>query len=356
MNVAVIAYRAGRLTVLDQTRLPGASVAVELDGLEAVEVAIRTLQVRGAPLIGITAAYGVCVALREAGKPPAAPVALRICREAIKRLAGTRPTAVNLFWALERMTRVVERHGVGTPGGTPGGRPGLLPALEAEAAAIHEETRVQDAAMAVHGSALIPAGAKVITHCNTGPLATGCGGTALGVLIAAHRKHGNDGGIHVLVDETRPRWQGAHLTTWELKTLGVPHTLICDNAAAMMMRLETIHSVWVGADRIAANGDTANKIGTYSLAVNARHHGVSFYVTAPSSTVDLTLADGAGIPIEHRDPAEVSAPGGRAIAPPGTPASNPAFDVTPAELITAIVTERGVHRGPVYDLRRDLGI
>ncbi|MEE8434138.1 MAG: S-methyl-5-thioribose-1-phosphate isomerase [bacterium] len=355
MTVSVIAYRSGRLTVLDQTRLPGEALAVELDSLEAVEVAIRTLQVRGAPLIGITAAYGVCVAFREAlgqSNTQDGGHAARICREAIERLSRTRPTAVNLFWALERMTRVVQHHG----GGTPDGLHVLLPALEAEAAAIHEETRAQDAAMAGHGSALIPAGAKVITHCNTGPLATGCGGTALGVLIEAHRRHGNHGGIHVLVDETRPRWQGAHLTTWELKTLGVPHTLICDNAAAMMMRLETIHSVWVGADRIAANGDTANKIGTYSLAVNARHHGVSFYVTAPSSTVDLTLDDGAGIPIEHRDPAEVSAPGGRAIAPPGTPASNPAFDVTPAELITGIVTERGVHRGPVYDLRGDLGI
>ena len=369
MTVPVIAYGSGRLTVLDQTRLPGEAVAVELDRLEAVEVAIRTLQVRGAPLIGITAAYGVCVAVGEAQPPPQTPAkggadgphggdSARICREAIERLGRTRPTAVNLSWALGRMTRVVERHVVGTPGGTPDalpGLPGLLPALEAEAAAIHEETRAQDAAMAGHGSALIPAGAKVITHCNTGPLATGCGGTALGVLIAAHRLHEKNGGIHVLVDETRPRWQGAHLTTWELKTLGVPHTLICDNAAAMMMRLETIHSVWVGADRIAANGDTANKIGTYSLAVNARYHGVSFYVTAPSSTVDLTLDDGTGIPIEHRDPAEVSAPGGRAIAPPGTPTSNPAFDVTPAELITAIVTERGVHRGPLYDLRKELG-
>lgn len=353
MKIPVIAYASGRLRVLDQTRLPGEAMAVELEGLEAVEEAIRTLQVRGAPLIGITAAYGVCVALREAmaaGQSGVAEggAAPRICREAIERLSRTRPTAVNLFWALERMKRVVERHEVGTPGG-------LLSVLEGEATAIHEETRAQDAAMAGHGSVLIPAGAKVITHCNTGPLATGCGGTALGVLIEAHRGHAANGGIHVLVDETRPRWQGAHLTTWELKTHGVPHTLICDNAAAMMMRLEKIHSVWVGADRIAANGDTANKIGTYSLAVNARHHGVSFYVAAPSSTVDLALDDGAGIPIEHRDPAEVSAPGGRAIAPEGTPVSNPAFDVTPAELITGIVTERGVHRGPVYDLRGDLG-
>lgn len=346
----VIEFEGGKLRVLDQTLLPEQAVAVELETLAAVENAIRTLKVRGAPLIGVSAAYGMCVALRDARS---AGEAREMGREAARRLAKTRPTAVNLFWALERMSTVL----AGLSGRDWRER------LEAEARAIHDETRAQDAAMAEHGRSLLPEGGEstkaeihithVITHCNTGPLATGGLGTALGVLIQGHRALGN---LHVYVDETRPRWQGAHLTTWELDASGVPHTLICDNAAGALMRTETIHSVWVGADRIAANGDTANKIGTYSLAVNARHHGVPFYVVAPSSTVDLSLDGGGGIPIEQRDPGEVSAPGGRRIAAQGSPAWNPAFDVTPAALVTAIVTERGIHRGhPEYDLRKELG-
>ena len=337
MPYPVIRYEEQRLWVLDQTLLPWKTVMLELVDLASVEHAIRTLQVRGAPLIGITAAYGVCVAMNGVGTRERA---LLRGHEALRRLAATRPTAVNLFWALERMGRLLE----------------ALPArdwrerLEAEARAIHAESEAQDAALAGHGLALLAPGAKVITHCNTGPLATGALGTALGVLIAGHRRLG---GLHVYVDETRPRWQGAHLTTWELDGHHVPHTLICDNAAAQLMRSQPIHSVWVGADRIAANGDTANKIGTYALAIVARHHGVPFYVVAPSSTVDLALADGAGIPIEQRAPEEVSEPEGHRIAPAGTAAWNPAFDVTPAALITAIVTERGVHRPP-YDLRQHL--
>jgi methylthioribose-1-phosphate isomerase len=338
MAYPVIRYEQQRLFALDQTQLPWKTVMVELADLEAVEQAIRTLQVRGAPLIGITAAYGVCVAMNGVGTPERARLR---GHEALRRLAATRPTAVNLFWALERMGRVIE----------------ALPArawrerLEQEAQAIHVETEAQDAALAEYGLGLLAANARVITHCNTGPLATGGRGTALGVLIAGHARLG---GLHVYVDETRPRWQGAHLTTWELAGHDVPHTLICDNAAAMLMRSERIHSVWVGADRIAANGDTANKIGTYSLAIAARHHGVPFYVVAPSSTVDLALSDGVNIPIEQRAPEEVSEPEGHQLAPSGTAAWNPAFDVTPAELVTAIVTERGVHRGPAYDLRTAL--
>jgi methylthioribose-1-phosphate isomerase len=336
MALPVIAYEDGRLRVLDQTRLPREARLVELDSLAGVVQAIRTLMVRGAPLIGVTAAYGLCVALRACGE---LAEARKRAPEAIAALAGSRPTAVNLFWALERMER---RLAALTPDGWPA-------ALEGEARAIHRETEAQDAALAEHGLALLSPGARVITHCNTGPLATGGLGTALGVLIAAHRKLG---GLHVYVDETRPRWQGAHLTTWELANHGVPHTLMVDSAAAVLMRQQPIHSVWVGADRIAANGDTANKIGTYALAIAARHHGVPFYVVAPSSTIDPALADGGGIPIEQRDPAEVAAPEGLALAPEGTQAWNPAFDVTPAELITAIVTERGVFEGPPYDLRR----
>jgi methylthioribose-1-phosphate isomerase len=339
MAYTVIRYENGRLHALDQTQLPWKSVLVELGTLEAVEQAIRTLQVRGAPLIGIAAAYGVCVALGETATRDAARTR---GEEAVRRLAATRPTAVNLFWALDRMSAVL----ADLPAR------GWLARLEAEAGAIHQETEAQDAAMAEYGVGLLAAGARVITHCNTGPLATGGRGTALGVLIAGQAKLG---GLHVYVDETRPRWQGAHLTTWELAGHDVPHTLICDNMAAILMRSEPIHSVWVGADRIAANGDTANKIGTYGLAIVARHHGVPFYVVAPSSTVDLALADGVGIPIEQRAPAEVATPEGHRLAPDGTAAWNPAFDVTPAELVTAIVTERGVLRGPRYDLRAALG-
>jgi methylthioribose-1-phosphate isomerase len=339
MVYPVIRYEQERLFVLDQTQLPWKTVMLELTDVSAVEHAIRTLQVRGAPLIGITAAYGVCVAMNGVGTRERARLR---GHEAVRRLAATRPTAVNLFWALERMGRVIEA----LPD------PGWRERLEAEARAIHHETEAQEAALAEHGLALLQAGAQVITHCNTGPLATGGRGTALGVLIAGHARLG---GLHVYVDETRPRWQGAHLTTWELAAHRVPHTLICDNAAAVLMRTRAVHSVWVGADRIAANGDTANKIGTYGLAVVARHHGVPFYVVAPSSTVDLTLDNGGGIPIEERAPEEVSAPEGHPLAPADTPAWNPAFDVTPAELVSALVTEHGVLRGPVYDLRKGLG-
>jgi methylthioribose-1-phosphate isomerase len=339
MSHSIIAYADGTLTVLDQTLLPGQARQIALRDLDTVVEAIRALRVRGAPLIGITAGYGVCVALREARDLAAARSA---APHVFQALRGSRPTAVNLFWALDRMEHALAR----VSGGA------WFAELEAEARAIHEDTRRQDAAMAAQGEPLLAAGARVITHCNTGPLATGAGGTALGVLIAAHAALG---GLHVFVDETRPRWQGASLTTWELAQSGVPHTLIADNAAAALMAAGGIHSVWVGADRIAANGDTANKIGTYGLAVAARHHGVPFYVVAPTSTIDLTLDTGAGIPIEERDGAEVSAPRGLAIAPAGTAVWNPAFDVTPAALIRAIVTERGVHAGPAFDLRRDLG-
>jgi len=335
MPIPVITYDDHRLTVLDQTRLPQEERLVPLEDLDAVAHAIRTLQVRGAPLIGVTAAYGTCVALRNcadrAAVQAAAPRVLEVLR-------GTRPTAVNLFWALDRMEAAV----AALP------EADWLAVLEEEARRVHDATLRQDAAMAEHGQTLLRPGARCITHCNTGPLATGGLGTALGVLIGAHKALGD---IHVYVDETRPRWQGARLTTWELGNNGVPYTLITDNAAATLMRQGGIHSVWVGADRIAANGDTANKIGTYGLAVAARHHGVPFYVVAPTSTIDPALPDGDRIPIEERDPGEVARPEGHALAPANARAWNPAFDVTPAELIAAIVTEKGVHTGPHYDLR-----
>ena len=331
-----VRYERGRLTILDQTRLPRETVYVPLTVLSQVETAIRALQVRGAPLIGVAAGYGVCVGLANL---KSAAEAKAKGPEVLKRLAATRPTAVNLFWALDRMERAIA-HLEGSD---------WLDALENEARAIHRDGEAQDAELVRHGLALLAPGARVVTHCNTGPLATGGLGTALGVLIGAHAKLG---GLHVYADETRPRWQGAHLTTWELAQHAVPHTLICDNAAAVLMRRGGIHSVWVGADRIAANGDTANKVGTYGLAVNARHHGVPFYVVAPSSTFDLTLDSGENIPIEERSAQEVAAPEGLVLSPPETPAWNPAFDVTPGELISAIVCEQGVVRGPGYDLRK----
>ena len=330
----VIAYLDGRMVVLDQTRLPAETRHVALTTLDAVVRAIRTMVVRGAPLIGVTAAFGLCVALYDCRSRDEARAR---APEALRALRGSRPTAVNLFWALERMEAAL----AALP------EAGWMGALEREARAIHEDGVRQDQALIRHGLTLLAPGAVVLTHCNTGPLATGGLGTALGVLMGGHRELG---GMHVFVDETRPRWQGAHLTTWELAQAGVPHTLIADNAAAFLMQRRPIHSVWVGADRIARNGDTANKIGTYHLALAAKHHGVPFYVAAPSSTVDLALADGRAIPIEERPPEEVTAPEGRALAPAGTRAWNPAFDITPAALIAAIVTERGVFRGPPYDL------
>ena len=334
-----VAYRRGVLTILDQTHLPGTVRQVDLTALEQVEEAIKALRVRGAPLIGVAAAFGVCVHVHRCADGAQAREQGQV---AVERLRRTRPTAVNLFWALDRMAAVLRA----LPARD------WLAALETEANAVLHDGIAQDRAMAGHGLPLLAAGARVITHCNTGPLATGGLGTALGVLIGAHARLG---GLHVYADETRPRWQGAHLTTWELAQHGVPHTLICDNMASVLMRQGGIHSVWVGADRIAANGDTANKIGTYGLAVSARHHGVPFYVVAPTSTFDLKLDSGAGIPIEERDPREVAAPEGHVIAPAETNAWNPAFDVTPGALITAIVTEKGVFQGPDYRLRVGAG-
>jgi len=330
----VVTYVRGTLTVLDQTRLPQEVLRRGLTDLAQVEVAIRELQVRGAPLIGIVAAYGVCLDLCA---QPSLQAAQAQAPQTLSRLRATRPTAVNLFWALDRMAACLSH----LPA------QGWAEALEAEAAAIHQASRAQDQALAQHALPLLAPGARVITHCNTGPLATGGLGTALGALILAHGRHG---GLHVYVDETRPLWQGGRLTTWELAAHGVPHTLICDNMAAALMQQGGIHSVWVGADRIAKNGDTANKIGTYGLAVAAHHHGIPFYVVAPSSTLDATLATGQGIPIEQRPSAEVTTPRGLGMALPQTPVWNPAFDVTPGHLIRAIITENGIHHGPHYTL------
>lgn len=326
-----IRWRDGVLEVLDQTGLPWREIWRPLRTWEEVAEAIVAMRVRGAPLIGIVAAYGLVLAvwhLEGGADPGEAFVAAR------EGLARTRPTAVNLFHALARMEAVYRRHR---------GRADLKEALLAEAGRIHREEIEACKAMGRLGAELLPNGALVITLCNTGALATGGYGTALGVVRAAWEA-GKLSRVYVL--ETRPRLQGARLTAWELLWEGIPFRLIVDSAAGWLFVRERIDAVLVGADRIARNGDTANKIGTYPLAVLARRHGVPFYVVAPTSTIDPSLSDGRGIPVEERGEDEIISPYGARFAPEGARAWNPAFDVTPAELITAIVTERGVLRPP----------
>jgi len=323
------------LVLLDQTRLPVEEVERRYARWEDVADAIRTLVVRGAPAIGVAAAYGVALAAR-ASRATTFDGLLADLETAGKGLAATRPTAVNLFWALERVQRVA-RAARALP------LPEVRARLLAEAHAIRAEDIAANRAMGAHGAALVPAGARILTHCNAGALATAGYGTALGVVRAAHAA----GRVALVwVDETRPVMQGSRLTAWECVREGIPHRLISDVAAASVMARGQVDLVVTGADRIAANGDTANKIGTYGLAVLARHHGVPFYVAAPFSTIDPALPSGASIPIEERDPAEVRRVGAQPTAPAESPVYNPAFDVTPAELITAIVTERGVLRPP----------
>jgi methylthioribose-1-phosphate isomerase len=295
-----------RVVLLDQRRLPTEVVEVECRTAADVADAIRTMVVRGAPAIGIAAAYGYALAAVNGED----------LVEAERLLRASRPTAVNLGWALDVLASDPS---------------------PARARAIHRDEVARCRAMAVHAASLLGPGARALTHCNAGGLATGGYGSAVGALLSAWEQ-----GLlaHVWVDETRPLLQGARLTAWELETAGVPHTVIADSAAASLMASREVDAVFTGADRIAANGDTANKIGTYSLAVLARHHEIPFYVVAPSSTVDHRTSRGDEIPIEHREPSEIS---------DRFPARNPAFDVTPAELITAVVTEQGVHEAPYTD-------
>jgi methylthioribose-1-phosphate isomerase len=323
------------LVLLDQTRLPATEVERVCATWPEVADAIRRLVVRGAPAIGVAAAFGVALAAR-ASTAPTVDALLADVEEASKGLAATRPTAVNLFWALDRMRRVAAASRA-LP------REQVPERLLAEAQAMLAEDLAANRAMGDHGAALVPAGARVLTHCNAGALATAGYGTALGVIRSAHAQ----GRVALVwVDETRPVMQGSRLTAWEMVKEGIPHRLISDVAAASLMGRGEVDLIITGADRIAANGDTANKIGTYGLAVLARHHGVPFYVAAPSSTIDPSIADGSAIVIEERDPAEVRTVAGQATAPAESPVFNPAFDVTPAALIAAIVTERGVFRPP----------
>jgi methylthioribose-1-phosphate isomerase len=325
----------GVLRMLEQRALPGEERWYRYTQAAEVADAIRDMVVRGAPAIGISAAYGVVLGMRALVHRGA----LGEVGALFEQLAKTRPTAVNLFWALERMRPLAEatRDGAG------------LERLLVEAHAICGEDRANNMRMGEHGAALFHAGARVLTHCNTGGLATGGWGTALGVLRSLHAQ-GKLG--HVWVDETRPYLQGARLTAWECMRDGLPATLITDNMAAHLMQRGEVDAVIVGADRIAANGDTANKIGTYGLAVLCKHHGLPFYVAAPLSTMDWELEDGCAIPIEERSAAEVVQVRGVEIAPAGMMARHPAFDVTPGELITAIITERGVvHRPTIESMR-----
>lgn len=310
-------WQGDSLALLDQTRLPTEEVWLTYTDYRQVADAIKTMVVRGAPAIGVAAAYAYCLAALEGAD----------LTEAKAALAASRPTAVNLFWALERMERRARACG------------GDAEALIAEAVAIHKEDVEMNRAMGCFGAQVVPEHARILTHCNAGALATGGYGTALGVIRAAHALGKVD---MVYADETRPLLQGARLTAYELVHDNIPATLIADNMAAFLMRQGKIDLVLLGCDRMAANGDFANKIGTYSVAVNAKHHGIPFYTVLPSSTIDLSIEDGSGIPIEERGADEVRTLYGVQTAPAEVPVYNPAFDVTPHELLTGIITEKGV--------------
>ena len=325
----------GQLHLLDQTQLPQHIENTICTTVEDVWNAIKVLKVRGAPAIGVAAAYGVVIGLQES-RNASVDEFLREVDRIAAYLAASRPTAVNLFWALDRMKAVAWKCEAFTA-------TEIHDRLLAEARSIELEDQTMCSAIGRHGSTLLKAGMSILTHCNAGGLATAGDGTALAVMFQA-AADGKD--IHVFADETRPLLQGARLTTWELQQRGIPVTLICDSMAAQVMKEGRIQIVITGADRIAANGDAANKIGTYGVAVLAQYHGIPFCVAAPSSTFDLSLPDGSGIPIEQRASEEVTRGFGTRTAPENIIVYNPAFDVTPAELITAIVTERGIIRSP----------
>ncbi|MGA9033518.1 MAG: S-methyl-5-thioribose-1-phosphate isomerase [Sulfuricaulis sp.] len=334
-KIRAVEWENGRLKLIDQRILPGKFEHLYLDHLPESAKAITDMVVRGAPAIGVTAAYAVVLAARDRYKENR-----NGWHEAIQAdlnlLAEARPTAVNLRWAVEHMRGLINAGIAGDP----------VPRLLAEAQRIHAEDIAANRRMGELGAGLIEPGSGVLTHCNTGALATGGYGTALGVVRAGYAA----GKIKsVFADETRPWLQGARLTAWELVQEGIPATLIADSAATYLMKQGKVAWVIVGADRIAANGDTANKIGTYMTAVAARHHGVKFMVVAPTSTVDMNTPDGSAIPIETRAESEVLNYGGMRTSPEGARAWNPAFDITPAELIDAIVTEKGVVKNPTRD-------
>ena len=339
-EVRPIKWSEGKLWLLDQTKLPLEQVAVEVGSWREAAAAIREMKVRGAPAIGVTAGYAVAMAALEDASSDGEGLRTNLAWAAAE-IAAARPTAVNLHWAVKRMLQVAE---------TEEEPEAIRARLLAEAKQIQEEDETINRRMGDLGKELIPDGGAVLTHCNTGALATSAFGTALGVIRAGWEAGRR---FQVFNTETRPFLQGARLTSWEFQQLGIPATLLVDSAAGMLMRRGGISCVITGADRIAANGDTANKIGTYSLAVLAKENDIPFYVAAPTSTVDLSLADGDKIHIEERPQEEVTHFQGVATAPTGVPAINPSFDVTPNRYITAIVTEEAVCRPPYAESLRE---
>jgi len=338
--VETIQWTADGVVMIDQTRLPLIEAYVTCRTYEEVATAIRDMIIRGAPAIGVAAAMGVAIGVLHAGEPDLDGQMETICDS----LARTRPTAVNLFWAIDRMKRLYR---------SLRGRPiaEIRARLVEEAQRVREEDIAINRAIGRNGAVLVPDGKTVLTHCNAGALATAGYGTALGVIRAAREAGKN---IDVFADETRPFLQGARLTVWELQQDGIPTTLITDNMAGHFMKSGRIGCVVVGADRIAGNGDVANKVGTYSVAVLAKENNVPFFVAAPISTLDLSLASGDQIPIEQRSPAEVTHVFGHQVAPTGTAVQNPAFEVTPFRYVTAIITEKGVARAPYGESLKEL--
>ena len=335
-----IVREADAVVMIDQRKLPGAEIYVRCKTAAEVARAIRNMVIRGAPAIGVAAAMGIAIGMRKSttsGTQKFAAEFYKVC----ELMAATRPTAVNLFWAIDRMKRTFA---AAAKAGESVDQ--IKDRLDREAQAIHDEDVASCRAMGAFGAAIVPADARILTHCNAGALATAGYGTALGVIRGAA-----EAGKHVTVfaDETRPFLQGARLTAWELVRDGIQTTVIADNMAGSLMRQGKVDLVVVGADRIAANGDTANKIGTYTVAVLAREHGIPFYVAAPLSTIDLGTPDGAHIPIEERNAREVTHAGGSQLVPDGALVWNPAFDVTPHPLIAGIITERGIFRPPFIE-------
>lgn len=338
-----VEWRDGAVRFLDQTRLPAEERYVETTEPAVLAEALKTLAIRGAPLIGIAAAYGVALSIQALSEKDSPKLQSHL-EKSINLFASTRPTAVNLFWALERIRRTfLDNRGEPLPR--------LKDMILKEALAIHEEDRQMCEEIGRTGAEILPPAASVLTHCNTGRLATGGKGTALAVIQTAWERHRLR---HVYIGETRPLLQGARLTAWELKTLGIPATLIADAAAPFLFQQGKVNAVVVGADRIAANGDVANKVGTYALAIAARHHHVPFYVAAPTSSIDWETGRGKEIPIEQRDEREITETFGHKVAPDGIEVYNPAFDITPAELVTAMITERGVAKPPFESSLRSL--
>ena len=340
-----IEWTGGAVVMIDQRKLPSAEVYVTCKTAQDVAKAIKTMVIRGAPAIGVAAAMGLALGMRRStasGTKRFTTEFQRLC----DLMAATRPTAVNLFWAIERMKKTFAE---AAQGGSSVDE--IKQRLEQEARRIHDEDVDSCRAMGLHGASLVPDSAQILTHCNAGALATAGYGTALGVIRAAAEQGKR---VAVLADETRPFLQGARLTAWELIKDGIDTTVITDNMAGSMMRLGNIDLVVVGADRIAANGDVANKIGTYAVAVLASAHEIPFYVAAPLSTIDLDTPDGSGIPIEERNDREVTHVGSSRLTPEGARIRNPAFDVTPARYVTAIITERGIARPPYEESLRRL--